>query len=48
VGDGTESRYTLLNDMVVSRTLQDNDTLLKLMEEYVEADDFTANIFTLI
>ncbi len=48
VGDGTESRYTLLNDMVVSRTLQDNDTLLKLMEEYVEADDFTANIFTVI
>lgn len=44
----SESRYSLLNDMVVSRTLKDDDTLIKLMEEYVEADYFTAKLFTLL
>lgn len=48
VAEGNESRYSLLNDMVVSKTLQDDDTLMKLMEEYVEADYFTEQIFTLI
>ena len=44
----SESRYSLLNDMVVSKTLQDDETLLKLMEEYVEADTFTTQIFSMI
>ena len=46
--EGDESRYSLLNDMVVSKTLQDDSTLIKLMEEYVEADYFTEQIFTLL
>ncbi|MBO4901298.1 MAG: hypothetical protein J5518_00700 [Lachnospiraceae bacterium] len=44
----SESRYSLLNDMVVSKTLQDDETLLKLMEEYVEADCFTTQIFNIL
>ena len=48
VAENNESRYSLLNDMVVSKTLQDDDTLMKLMEEYVEADYFTEQIFTLV
>ncbi len=47
-GLDSESRYSLLNDMVVSKTLQDEETLLKLMEEYVEADCFTTQIFGMI
>lgn len=43
--DGTESRYNLLNDMVVSRTLRDEVTLMDLMDEYVEEDYFAENIF---
>lgn len=46
--DGTESRYNLLNDMVVSRTLRDEITLMDLMEEYVEEDYFAEEIFKLI
>ena len=48
VTEGSDSRYSLLNDMVVSKTLQDDETLIKLMEEYVEADYYTQQIFTLI
>lgn len=40
-----ESRYTMLNDMVVSKTVQDEDTLLELMKDYVEADAFAKRIF---
>lgn len=43
----TESRYSMLNDMVVSKTLRDDETLMKLMEEYVQADYFTEQIFTI-
>ena len=46
VSDGRESRYGLLNDMVVSKTLQDDDTLMELMEEYVRDECFTDRIFT--
>lgn len=42
------SRYCLINDMVVSKTLQDDSTLIKLMEEYVEADSFTEKVFTVL
>ncbi len=48
VAEEKESRYTLINDMVVSKTLQDDDTLMKLMEEYVGADYFTEQVFTII
>lgn len=43
----SESRYSLLNDMVVSKTLRDDETLQKLMEEYVAADYFTRQLFTI-
>ena len=46
--DGTDSRYNLLNDMVVSRTLQDDVTLMDLMDEYVEEDYFAEKIFNII
>ena len=42
-----ESRYTMLNDMVVSRTVQDDNTLLDIMREYVEADAFAHKVFKL-
>ncbi len=42
------SRYALLNDMVVSKTLQDNDTLMQLMEEYVTDECFAESVFTCI
>lgn len=42
-----ESRYTMLNDMVVSRAVRDDDTLMKLMQEYVEADSFARKVFKL-
>ena len=45
VSDGRESRYGLLNDMVVSKTLQDDDTLMELMEEYVRDECFTDRVF---
>lgn len=46
--DGTDSRYNLLNDMVVSRTLQDEATLIDLMEEYVDEDYFSRKVFEII
>ncbi|HCM92813.1 MAG TPA: hypothetical protein DIS78_09645 [Lachnospiraceae bacterium] len=48
VSAGRESRYDLLNDMVVSKTLQDEDTLIQLMEEYVIDECFTDKVFTCI
>ena len=42
-----ESRYSILNDMVVSKAVSDEDTLMKLMQEYVEADSFARKVFTL-
>ncbi|MCR5357701.1 MAG: DUF5717 family protein [Lachnospiraceae bacterium] len=48
VADGRESRYALLNDMVVSKTLQDDDTLMQLMEEYVRDECFTERAFSFL
>lgn len=42
-----ESRYSMINDMVVSKAVRDEDTLQKLMEEYVEADSFSRKVFKL-
>ena len=42
-----ESRYSMINDMVVSRTVKDDNTLLDVMREYVEADAFTHKVFRL-
>ena len=46
VAEGRESRYAMLNDMVVSKTLQDDDTLIQLMEEYVRDECFADRVFT--
>lgn len=43
----TESRYSMLNDMVVSSTIQDENTLIELMKDYVEADAFARRVFKL-
>ncbi|MCR5420587.1 MAG: DUF5717 family protein [Lachnospiraceae bacterium] len=48
VTEGMISRYGLLNDMVVAKTLQDDDTLMQLMEEYVKEECFAENVFTSI
>ena len=42
-----ESRYSMINDMVVSRTVKDDNTLLDIMREYVEADAFAHKVFKL-
>ena len=42
-----ESRYSMLNDMVVSRTVSDDSTLLDLMKEYAHADAFSKEVFKL-
>lgn len=41
-GYGTESRYDMLNDLSISNTLQDYDTVDKLLEEY-EYKEFLKN-----
>lgn len=46
--DGTDSRYNILNSMVVAKTLQDDATLMDLMEEYVEEDAFAKSAFTIL
>ena len=47
VSDNEETRFDLLNDMVVAQTLQDEDTLLNLMEEYARKDFIVKEIFTI-
>ncbi len=46
--DGSRSRYNQLNEMVVSKTLQDESTLMELMEEYVEEDNFAREVFGIL
>ena len=48
ISDGTDSRYNLLNSMVVAKTLQDDTTLMELMEEYVEEDAFATKVFNIV
>ena len=42
-----ESRYSILNDMTVSQTVQDESTLIKLIEEYAREDAFAKNTFVM-
>ena len=46
VVEGGGSRYAMINDMVVAKTLQDDDTLMQLMEEYVREECFAKRAFT--
>ena len=48
VSDGVDSRYNILNSMVVAKTLKDDATLMELMEEYVEEDAFASKVFNII
>ena len=48
ISDGTDSRYNILNSMVVAKTLQDDATLMELMEEYVEEDAFAQKVFNIV
>lgn len=43
--DGRESRYDMLNDITVSQTLQDDFSLLKLMEGYMKKKQLVDRIF---
>lgn len=46
-GKEAESRYHLVNDIVISRTLQDYDTMEKLLEEYYRKEYFCNRLFEL-
>lgn len=45
--DAEESRFGLINDMVISKTMQDYDTLDKLLEEYFRREFFNGELFQL-
>lgn len=47
ISDNKEARFDLLNDMVVAQTLQDEDSLLKLMDKYAQTDYVVKEIFTI-
>ncbi len=46
ISENNETRFDLLNDMVVAQTLQDEDSMFKLMDKYVQTDYVTSRIFT--
>ena len=46
-GKEAESRYHLVNDIVISKTLQDYDTMEKLLEEYYRKEFFGSRFFKL-
>ena len=45
--DSDSSKYDLINDMVISKTLQDYDTLDGLLEEYYRKEYYGEQLFTL-
>ncbi|MCD7835464.1 MAG: DUF5717 family protein, partial [Lachnospiraceae bacterium] len=45
--DTAMSRYGLINDMVISNTMQDYDTLDRLLEEYFRREYFNSELFKL-
>ena len=42
-----ESRYHLLNDIVMARSMQDFDTMDDLLEEYYKKDFMNSRLFAL-
>ncbi|MCM1155102.1 MAG: DUF5717 family protein [Roseburia sp.] len=44
----SSSRFSLLNDIMIGRTLQDYDTVDKLLEEYYKKDFMVDRLFTVI
>lgn len=47
MGTGPGSRFDLVNDIVISKTMQDYDTLDCLLEEYCRKEYFNRNLFIL-
>ncbi len=45
--DGQESRFQLINDIVISRSMQDMDTMDNLLEEYYRKDFLNGHLFRL-
>ena len=45
--DGEESRYRLINDIIISRSLEDFDTMDDLLEEYYRKDFLNSRLFAL-
>lgn len=46
-GEGHDSRYQLLNDIVISKTLEDFDTMDNLLEEYKKKEFLNGKLFGL-
>ena len=47
IGNSEGSKYEIINDMVISKTLQDYDTLDKLLEEYYRKEFMNQYLFRL-
>lgn len=47
-GEEDESRYNLINQMIISHTLQDDNTMYENMKEYNTFDIVTKNVFKLL
>ena len=46
-GSESDSRYHLVNDIVISKTLQDYDTMDNLLEEYYRKEFLNSRLFEL-
>ena len=46
-GEGHDSRYQLVNDIVISKTLEDFDTMDNLLEEYKRKEFLNGKLFGL-
>lgn len=44
----TESRFHLLNDLVISKTLQDYDTFDKILDEFLQKDFIVQKLFKIV
>lgn len=42
------SRFSLLNDIMIGKTMQDYDTVDKLLEEYYKKDFMVNKLFTIV
>ena len=43
--NGDESRYSMLNDIAISKTMQDYETLDELLDEYYKMTYLVDNLF---
>ncbi len=46
-GDGADWRYEIINDVIISKTLEDYDTLDGLLDEYYRREYLNQNLFAL-